>query len=182
MKIVLYTFIPFILLLFLVTLEFRKVLIKKFNFQKQRISFILGIIFLVVTATVLLSNYPMFVGGLPPYLTVFMVLLILSIYWFILSLRKSKRHIIKITVVILFLNTFSALWFIPVHIGYRGEMAVCKFRFQVYEYDCHGYGSSHIIDNMFCYNREDCGKYGCMIFYKKVGDWKTYFGFNELNF
>ena len=130
----------------------------------------------------ILFNYPIWVGGLPPYLTVYFSIIILSLYSLILSLKKSRRTLLNVTFIILTVNILSTIWFIPFHIGYRGEVAICKFRFQVYEYDCHDYGSSHILDNIVCYNREMCGKYGCTVFYNRVGKWKEYFGMQKLNF
>lgn len=182
MEIVLYTYFPIFLICSLLSIELWKILIEKYPKRKPVIFCVLAAFLIILITSTILFNFPMWVGGLPPYLTVFFSIIIISVYSFILTLRKSKKIIIKAILIILIINILSIIWFIPFHIGYKGEVAICKFRLQVYEYDCHDYGTSNIFDNIICYNREKCGKYGCIVFYNKVGKWKEYFGLQELNF
>lgn len=182
MEIVLYTYFPIFLITFLLSTELWKILAKKYPRKKQIISRALMIFRISLVSIIILFNFPMWVGGLPPYLTVYFSIIILSLYTLILIFKKSKKTILKITFIVLTVNIFSTIWFIPFHIGFKGVVAICKFRLQVYEYDCHDYGSSHILDNIFCYNREICGKYGCNVFYSRVGGWKEYFGLQKLGF
>lgn len=107
------------------------------------------------------------------------ITLLLVGYW-VRNLFFKKTHFIKqgykIILSVLTIG-LSWIWFVPVHVGYIGEVAVCKFRFQVLEFDRHDYGGYGELTDLFIDLRPN--KYGTAIFYKKIGGWKEYFGLKK---
>lgn len=87
-----------------------------------------------------------------------------------------KSWIKKISLVLLMLS-FCIIWFVPFHIGWYREMPYCKFRFQVFSYQTHDYGSTDWQDRLL---RMRPNKYDAYYFHKKVGGIKTYFGLEPL--
>ena len=102
-----------------------------------------------------------------------LIFLILSIKKFRFN-RKIKRLILKLSFSFLIL-VFSWIWFIPMHIGWNGEIPICRFRFQVFEYSSDDYGSiGEIRSNIFDYRPS---RYGRTYIEKRIGGLKEYFTF-----
>ena len=173
MEIVLYTYIPIFILVSILGIELAKFIVKKHPNNKARVYTFSAIILIILFTTILLYSYPKYVVGLPPHLTIYFSILIISLYVLFINFKK---RLIKTTLILLAINIFSLIWFIPFDVKQEGEVSVCKFRFQVYEYNVHDYGTSHILDTIFCYDRSKCKKYGSLVFYDKIGGWKEYFG------
>ncbi len=71
------------------------------------------------------------------------------------------------------------MWFVPIDIGWKNELLpVCKFRFQIFEYDTHDYSGHGDFNDLFLSIKPK--KYGMMDIHRKVGGWKEYFGLNSL--
>lgn len=85
----------------------------------------------------------------------------------------------KIIISVIILG-FSWIWFVPIHIGQRGELPVCKFRFQVFEYDTHDYSGHGNIDDLFFKSIPE--KYGMIDLYTKIGGWEEYFGLKSFEY
>lgn len=87
---------------------------------------------------------------------------------------RSKRILaVLITIV------FCIIWFVPIPIGWHGEVPYCRFRFQVFEYQQHDYNQTSWKDIFF---RTQPHKYFSFEFTEKVGGAKTYFGLESLPF
>lgn len=89
--------------------------------------------------------------------------------------EKKLRPLIRSIIMSAMLMGFSWIWFVPTYVGQKGENAVCKFRFQVFEFERHDYGT---IADWFVVLRPK--KYGTVQFYKKIGGWKEYFGIKKV--
>lgn len=114
----------------------------------------------------------------------FLIIAILLVVFIIISIVRFKYNrnyrslIFKLIILILLLG-FSWIWFIPMYVGQRSELAVCKFRFQVFEYDTHDYGYGNWNDHFF---RMIPHKYGSIVFHSKIGGWKEYFGLKKFEY
>ncbi|WP_271784856.1 hypothetical protein [Aquimarina algiphila] len=90
-----------------------------------------------------------------------------------------RRLTLKIIISALVIG-FSWIWFVPIHVGQIGESPVCKFRFQVFEYEVHDYSGYGNIQDLLI--RTVPVKYGAFDFYKKIGGWKEYFGLKKAEY
>lgn len=111
---------------------------------------------------------------------IFILITLVLIGYLMWSLRKRKVKValkVKISKIIIsaLIIGFSWIWFIPIYIGQSGESPVCKFRFQVFEYETHDYSGHGDLKDIFI--RPIPRKYGTMDFHRKIGGWKEYFGF-----
>lgn len=100
-----------------------------------------------------------------------------------LKAHKRKRNLKKLIQKILILAliiSFSWIWFVPFYVGQRGELAVCKFRFQVLEFDHHDYNGYGDLTDLFIELQPK--EYGQTVFYEKIGGWKEYFGFKKAHY
>lgn len=114
--------------------------------------------------------------------TIFGIIVLITLSFLIWSYRKSKTNrsytlfYIKLGVGILILG-LSWGWFVPMHVGQRGEVPVCKFRFQVFEYTIHDYGGYGNFNDLFFKSKPN--KYGSMSFYKRIGGLNEYVGLKD---
>ncbi len=119
----------------------------------------------------------------PELIFVFITLaLIVYLIWSIKSYKRTKdikRLVSKIMLSILIIG-FSWIWFVPIYIGQRGESPVCKFRFQVFEYDSHDYSGYGNFSDLFVKTLPI--KYGTIVFYRKIGGMKEYFGLKSFEY
>ncbi|MCL5247790.1 hypothetical protein M4I21_18430 [Cellulophaga sp. 20_2_10] len=98
----------------------------------------------------------------------------------VLFISKNKRsHFLKKVLFIFALIGFSYIWFVPIEIGWKNDLLpVCKFRFQIFEYDTHDYsGYGNFNDLLFSLEPK---KYGMIDIHKKIGSWQEYFEFNTV--
>ncbi len=95
------------------------------------------------------------------------------------SKKNSKRLMGKIFLSIMLIG-LSWIWFVPMHVGQIGESPVCKFRFQVYQYDVHDYSGYGDIQDVLI--RTKPAKYGTIHLQSKIGGWKEYFGLNRAEY
>lgn len=120
---------------------------------------------------------------MPELIFVFItVILIGYLIWGIKICKRTKnlkRLIVKGIVSILIIG-FSWIWFVPMYVGQRGESPVCKFRFQVFEYDSHDYSGYGNFSDLFF--KTIPNKYGTIDFYRKIGGVKEYFGLKSFEF
>ncbi|WP_160114310.1 hypothetical protein [Aquimarina sp. AU119] len=91
--------------------------------------------------------------------------------------KKNLKRLIRNIILSIMIVGFSWIWFVPIHVGQIGESPVCKFRFQVFEYEVHDYSGYGNIQDLLI--RTVPVKYGAFDFYKKIGGWKEYFGLKK---
>lgn len=73
----------------------------------------------------------------------------------------------------IFILVFGWIWFVPMQIGWHGEIPVERFRFQVFEVSSDDYGTvPSLLSNLFEYRPS---RYGRMYLGKKVGGFTEYF-------
>jgi len=113
-----------------------------------------------------------------PELIFGIIVLVLIGYLIWSSKKNNKRFLLKIIMSVLIV-AFSWIWFIPTYVGQRGENAVCKFRFQVIEYDADDYGYGTWKGYFFDLKPS---KYGTLVLRERVGGWKEYFGFKKAQY
>ncbi len=117
----------------------------------------------------------------PELIFVFIFFLII-VNIIIISIKYRKHKNIKTLVKKICLSIsiigFSFIWFVPIHIGYKGEAPICKFRFKIYTYESDDYGGYGNINDLFFKITPD--EYGTMYFIEKKGDWQEYFNFTSL--
>ncbi|WP_271785422.1 hypothetical protein, partial [Aquimarina algiphila] len=110
-------------------------------------------------------------------------ILITYLVWSFVFFFKSKRkrnHLLQKLLLVLCITIFNYIWFIPIEIGWRGELPVCKFRFQVFEYDTHDYSGHGDFKDLFF--RSTPKKYGMIDIHEKIGGWKEYFGLKSFEY
>ncbi len=113
-----------------------------------------------------------------PFFSVYFSIVLVSLY--LLARHFGRKSLsVKFFTTIVIINVFCYLWFLPSYAGQRGESTVTKFRFQVYETDSHDYGESYLLESLFCFHWAQCGKYGTMAFYERVGGWQEYLGLKD---
>lgn len=110
---------------------------------------------------------------------IFGIITLVIVSFFILNIKKIKKRrkslILKLFISILLLS-FSWIWFVPMHIGWNGEIPICRFRFQVFENSSDDYGSvPSLKSNLFEYRPR---KYGRLYLEKRIGGIKEYFIFS----
>lgn len=120
---------------------------------------------------------------MPELIFVFITLILfIFLIWSIKRFKQTKdikRLTSKIILSVLIIG-FSWIWFVPIYIGQRGESPVCKFRFQVFEYDSHDYsGYGNFLD---LFVKSIPKKYGTIVFYRKIGGTKEYFGLKSFEY
>ena len=75
---------------------------------------------------------------------------------------------------------FSYIWFVPIDIGWKNDLLpVCKFRFQIFQYDEHDYSVYGDFNDLFL--SLEPKKYGMMDIFKKVGGWQEYFELTNID-
>ncbi|WP_282079391.1 hypothetical protein [Aquimarina algiphila] len=94
--------------------------------------------------------------------------------------KKNLKRLIRNIILSIMIVGFSWIWFVPIHVGQIGESPVCKFRFQVFEYEVHDYSGYGNIQDLLI--RTVPVKYGAFDFYKKIGGWKEYFGLKKAEY
>lgn len=109
---------------------------------------------------------------------IFAIIVLITIVAFFILKKKKKLRFTQIIIGLLLL-VFSYIWFIPIHIGYIGEAAICKFRFQVFWCDGHDYGGYGDMSDIFIKPMPQ--KYGRSFFYKRLGGWQEYFGLKNID-
>ncbi len=95
------------------------------------------------------------------------------------SIMKSFR-LIKWSAVVALCVLLAVGYFVPMHIGWCGERPVARFRFQVFEYDTHAYGSSDPWAVLFQWNAQTMGKYGPYVFDNRLGGVAAYLGLAQV--
>ncbi len=79
--------------------------------------------------------------------------------------KKNLKRLIRNIILSIMIVGFSWIWFVPIHVGQIGESPVCKFRFQVFEYEVHDYSGYGNIQDLLI--RTVPVKYRAFDFYKK---------------
>lgn len=101
---------------------------------------------------------------------IFMILIIEK-----LRANRNTKRIILTSFFSFLIIVFSWIWFVPMHIGWNGEIPILRFRFQVFEYSSDDYGSvPELTSNIFDYKPS---RYGRTYIQKRIGGIKEYFTF-----
>ena len=94
--------------------------------------------------------------------------------------KNNFKKLIRNTTISMLIIGFSWIWFVPIYIGQRGESPVCKFRFQVFEYNSHDYSGYGNFSDLFI--KTFPNKYGSIEFHSKIGGVKEYFGLKSFEY